>query len=207
MPARRVSTASVSHTAVIEMRGTDGGRDVVPGFDESRVSDASATGTCIVNSAELSPAVPATSSIAVVYQPSVTWKIVLPDTRGASEPNAAGGFGQRPHGSHIWSQASVAQPLGELGELGAIGLIDEEDRPSVLGQDGGRFGNGDKRAAGAHKRHRTLADVTPDHVEHHTGLAASSRRSVSASTNSSTPRSSARSQSTARPVPITREAT
>ncbi len=72
------------------MRGTDGGRDVVPGFDESRVSDASATGTCIVNSAELSPAVPATSSIAGVYQPSVTRMIVFPDTRGASGPNAAG---------------------------------------------------------------------------------------------------------------------
>ena len=54
-------------------------------FGESRVSDASATGTCFVNDAQLAPAVPATSSIVVGYQPSVTWMIVFPDTRGASD--------------------------------------------------------------------------------------------------------------------------
>jgi hypothetical protein len=82
-----------------------------------------------------------------------------------------GRFGQRPHGPHIRGQPSVTQPLGELGELGAIGLDDEEDRPSVLRLNRGRFGNRDERAAGAYKRGRTLQDLPPDDVEHHIDLA------------------------------------
>jgi hypothetical protein len=38
----------------------------------------------------------------------------------------------RPHGSHIRSQSSVAQPLGDLRKLGSIDLNDEEDRQPVL---------------------------------------------------------------------------
>ncbi len=94
--------------------------------------------------------------------PGHTWSV------GAER---GGSFGQRPHGSHIRSQPSVAQSLGELGELGAIGLNDEEDRPPVLELDRGRLGNGDERAAGAYKRGRTLQDFPPDHVEHHIDLA------------------------------------
>src|SRR4051794_20086561 len=45
------------------------------------------------------------------YQPSVTWMIVLPGTRGASGPNAGGRFGKGPNGDHVGGQPAVAQPL------------------------------------------------------------------------------------------------
>ena len=131
------------------------------------------------------------SSIAVAHQPSVTWMIVFPDTRGASGPNAAG--------------ASASGRTATTLEVRTIGLDDEEDRPGVLRLDRGRLGNGDERAAGAYERGRTLKDATADHVEHHVGLTDVLEASVSKSTNSSTPRPSARSLSAARPVPITRQ--
>lgn len=102
--------------------------------------------------------------------------IVFPDTRGAWGPSMAGASASgrtaptfevsRPSRSRWASSASWERS----------DLNDEEDRPSVLRLDRGRFGDGDQRAASAYERGRAPEDVAADHVEHHIDLAGGLQR-------------------------------
>ena len=77
---------------------------------ESQVSDASATGTCIVNDAQLPRAVPATCDRGRL--PALDdLDDRLPGRMRGVGAERGGRFGQRSHGPHIRGQSSVAQPL------------------------------------------------------------------------------------------------
>lgn len=82
-----------------------------------------------------------------------------------------GCLGQRLNGADPHLEPSFPESPGEVGEACAVGFHDEEEGPPVVGAHGGRVGDRDERAAGAHERGRAFEYVAADHVEHHVDLA------------------------------------
>ena len=120
---------------------------------------------------QLLRAVPATSSISVVYQPSMTWMIVFPDACGASGPNAAGASANgRTAPTFEVSRPSRSRWASSTSWERSASTTKKIARPFSGWIVGGSI-DGDERAAGAYERSRTFEDVTADHVEHHVGLA------------------------------------
>src|SRR4051812_38668430 len=139
------------------------------------------------------------------YQPSVTRMIVLPGTRGASGPNAAGASARgrtattleasRPSRSRCASSASCERSASTTKKIA---------RPFAGWIVGGSamVTSVPPTRTSAVERRRMSAPITSSTTS---ASPTSSRRSVSKSTNSSTPRSSAPAVSAARPGATTRE--
>ena len=60
-------------------------------------------------------------------------------------------FGERAYRADDRREPSVLEPLSEVRQPGAVGFDDKEHGTTVLGLDGGRPGDADERATGAHQ--------------------------------------------------------
>ena len=93
--------------------------------------------------------------------------------------------------SDVCPQPTIPDPLDELTQLGAIGYDDEVNRQAARGPRLCRAGNGHQRSSGANHARRPLRDVAAENIENQIDLPTSSRASLSRSTNSCAPKSSA----------------